>query len=110
MINHHPPFEMLFDYATGMLAEGVALAVATHAAMCPACRSAVEQLEAVGGVLLEEIEPEPVGEDLLAAVLARLDEPAGRPAAASDALDEATRELAYSPPPSGARPSARPAR
>jgi putative transcriptional regulator len=93
MINHHPPFEILLDYATGTLTEGVALAVATHAAMCPACRSVVEQMEAVGGGLLEEIEPEPVGEDLLAVVLDKLDEPEGRPTSASDALDEATREL-----------------
>jgi putative transcriptional regulator len=93
MINHHPPFEMLFDYASGMLTEGIALAVATHAALCPACRPVVEQIEAVGGVLLEEIEPEPVSEDLLAAVLDKLDEPEVRPTSASDVLDEATREL-----------------
>jgi putative transcriptional regulator len=93
MINHHPPFEMLFDYASGMLTEGVALAVATHAALCPACRSVVEQIEAVGGALLEEIEPEPVGEDLLAAVLDKLDELEPGPAPPSEALDEATREL-----------------
>jgi putative transcriptional regulator len=93
MINHHPPFEMLFDYARGIMTEGVALAVATHAAMCPACRSVVEQMEAVGGVLLEEIAAEPVGEDFLATVLDKLDEPEAEPALASDALDEATREL-----------------
>jgi putative transcriptional regulator len=97
MINHHPPFEMLFEYATGMLTEGVALAAATHAAMCPTCRSAIGQLETVGGVLLEEIEPEAVGKDLLAAVLDKLDEPEARPTSAADALDEATRELI--PPP-----------
>lgn len=74
MIRHHPPFEMIVDYATGVSGEGVALAVATHAALCPMCRAQIADVEAVGGALLEEIEPAPISDGLLASIMDRLDD------------------------------------
>lgn len=53
MANFHPPAEMLMDYATGALREAPALVVATHLALCPACRAEVEKQEAIGGQMLE---------------------------------------------------------
>lgn len=64
---------LLLDYAAGNLSEGWSLAIATHIALCPACRSRVLAAEAVGGALVEAIEPEPVDEAALAATLARID-------------------------------------
>jgi putative transcriptional regulator len=52
------------------------LVVATHLALCPRCRKEVERLEALGGVLLEEQEAEPLAEKSLEQALARLDEAA----------------------------------
>jgi putative transcriptional regulator len=75
MPTHHPSEEMLMDYAAGSLAEAPALLVATHLALCPECRARVSTLEALGGVLLEELTPVPLDQDCLDAVLARLDEP-----------------------------------
>jgi putative transcriptional regulator len=75
MPTHHPSDEMLMDYASGSLTEAPALLVATHLALCPQCRARVSALEALGGVLLEELAPAPLGTDCLDAVLARLDEP-----------------------------------
>jgi putative transcriptional regulator len=49
----HPPEELLFEYATGTAAAAVELFVATHLALCPACRGDVDDLEALGGMLLE---------------------------------------------------------
>ena len=74
--NHHLPGEILLDYAAGGMAEPMALVVATHLTLCPECRAAVGRLEAVGGALLDRLEPTPVAEGGLEAVLARLDEPA----------------------------------
>ena len=37
-VQHHLSDELLLDYATGNLAEGWSIAVATHLALCPACR------------------------------------------------------------------------
>jgi putative transcriptional regulator len=90
-IHHHPGEELLLDYASGALGEAWSLAVATHLALCPACRDSVSALEAVGGGLLEGVEAAPLADDTWGAVLARLDtmkdavkeEPAAQPAAPS---------------------------
>ena len=58
---HHPSEARLLDYASGALPEPMALLIATHLALCPACRRTVAELEAVGGALLEALPPEPVG-------------------------------------------------
>lgn len=74
MVRHHPAEDLLIDYATGALGEAEALVVATHLALCPDCRATVAAYEAMGGAMLDGIDPEPVGGDLLDRVMARLDE------------------------------------
>lgn len=77
---HHPAPELLFDYAAGSLREVQALLVASHLAYCPECRNRVAELEACGGVLLEDAPAEPVSPGLLDAVMAKLaDAPADDP-------------------------------
>ncbi len=53
MIAHHLDGEMLMQYSAGILTEGWSVAVATHLALCPACRSELRTLESVGGYFLE---------------------------------------------------------
>jgi putative transcriptional regulator len=53
MASHHPDHALLLDYAAGSMNHSLSLIVATHLAMCPACRKDVAELEAIGGVLLE---------------------------------------------------------
>lgn len=83
-IRHHPSEELLLDYASGALAEGWSLAIATHLALCPACRRSVADLEALGGGMLLSAAPAAIDERSLDLVMARLDaetdEPAPRPA------------------------------
>ncbi len=76
MPHHHPADDLLIAYAAGSQEEPLALVVATHLALCARCRSEVERLEELGGVLLDEQEPEALGEASLERVLARLDEAA----------------------------------
>jgi len=57
-LHHHPGEEILLGYASGDLAEPLALVVATHLALCPKCRGTVDRLEALGGALLECIDTE----------------------------------------------------
>ena len=97
MIHHHPAPELLFDYATGAMAEGRALAVATHLGLCAACRAEVGRYEAIGGGLLRDAAPEAAADDaLLQATLRRLDEavPAD---AAPPPVDARTRAALPSP-------------
>lgn len=84
MIHHHPPIDLLFDFAAGTLPEPVALVVAAHAQMCGACRREIEAFELIGGEMLAGIEPARMSADALEAVMARLDEPESAvPAAAA---------------------------
>jgi putative transcriptional regulator len=55
-VQHHISDELLLDYATGNLAEGWSIAVATHLALCPACRDRLSFMEHTGGQLLEATE------------------------------------------------------
>lgn len=55
--HHHIRDELLAAYATGDLAEGWSLAVATHLALCPDCRARLVRFEAAAGDMLETIEP-----------------------------------------------------
>jgi len=73
--HHHLNDEMLLDYAAGSLDEASSILVASHLTLCPECRGRLRSLEAVGGMLLEDIETTLVSEDALDAVLARLNEP-----------------------------------
>lgn len=73
MIHHHPDTEMLTDYAAGSLGFGRSLCVSVHLENCPRCRSRVQQLDAVGASLLENLAPVAVAEDGLQQLLARLD-------------------------------------
>ena len=71
----HATDDLLLRYASGHLPEAQSLVIATHLALCPICRAKVAEYEALGGALVEDLDPVPVAEDALAAVLARLDEP-----------------------------------
>jgi putative transcriptional regulator len=51
MPHHHPDESLLIEYAAGSLSEAKALLVATHLAMCPACRAGVRAGEAAGAAL-----------------------------------------------------------
>jgi putative transcriptional regulator len=73
MTPHPPPTELLLDYASGSLAEGPALLVATHLAYSPQARSDVAALEAAAGEMLASMPAEALDEDALARTLSRID-------------------------------------
>lgn len=99
MITHHPELELLLDYSAGSLPEPVSLVVAAHACLCAACRAEVGRMEAVGGALLDALDPAAVGEDALAATLARIDAPpsSDEPQRVPSDLDAETRALIPAP-------------
>ncbi|MGW9232311.1 ChrR family anti-sigma-E factor [Pseudorhizobium sp. NPDC055634] len=54
-VRHHISEEMLLDYAAGTLSEGWAIAIASHLALCPACRNHLAAMEGAAGALLEKV-------------------------------------------------------
>lgn len=76
---HHPSDETLMAFAAGTLAAGPRLVVSIHLDGCPHCREAVRRFEALGGALLETIEPAPLTDGALDALFARIDAEAATP-------------------------------
>jgi putative transcriptional regulator len=107
MVQHTPPNELLFDYAAGTLPEPLALLVASHLTLAPESRRAVHELEAVGGAMMEELEPAPLSESAMDAVLAKLDaeDDEGAGPAGNGATDAALPTPSPSPRPARAQPS-----
>jgi putative transcriptional regulator len=73
-LSFHPSEELIVDYAAGAMSETWGLAIATHLALCPACRRTAAQMEAVGAQFLDFTPPAQMAPAALAAVMARLDE------------------------------------
>ncbi len=69
----HPPAELLIDYAGGALSEPELLMIVTHLASCETCRGAIDACDAVGGALLDALEPAPLPPDLLNRALTAID-------------------------------------
>ena len=72
-IRHHLSDALLLDYAAGNLSEGWSLAIASHLALCPACRRKLDAMEGAAGALLEKIHVErPESDDSWEQMKARL--------------------------------------
>lgn len=71
-IRHHVSDDLIVNYASGSLAEGWGVAVATHLALCPACRRRLANAEAIGGELLGTMHADVATDESWAAVRARL--------------------------------------
>jgi putative transcriptional regulator len=72
-IKHHPSTETLIELATGRLDLGRSIVVAAHVEACPECARNVRLMEAVGGILLTDADPEPMAADAFAHGRARVD-------------------------------------
>lgn len=54
-IRHHLSDDLLSSYAAGTLGEGWSIAVASHLALCPACRARLEGFEQLGGHMIDRL-------------------------------------------------------
>lgn len=70
---HHATDETLMRYAAGRLPAAPARVVAVHLAGCPTCRARLSTFEAVGGALLDEIEPVSMPADAYARALSAIE-------------------------------------
>jgi putative transcriptional regulator len=93
-VTHRIGDEWIMDYAAGALSEGAALMVASHLSFLPEARAELAVAEAVGGALLDGLEPDALAPDALDRMLASLDaaepsEPAAEHLAGSSVLPPA---------------------
>ncbi len=58
MAQFHVSQEWLTAYATGAVGEAASALIAAHLTLCPECRTEVTELENLGGVLLDAINPD----------------------------------------------------
>lgn len=70
---HHPGDETLLRYAAGTLAPGARVVVAVHVDSCRDCQARVGRFEAIGGMLLDDVEPASLAEDSFARTMARIE-------------------------------------
>ena len=75
-ITHHIGEDILYGYASGELAYGWNLAIATHLALCPQCRAHVRALEDVLAAGLANETPQPLAKLTSDAVIALADKQA----------------------------------
>ena len=71
--HHHPTPAVLADYVSGALRPAFAAVVSAHVEGCAHCRAEVKTLEALGGALIEDLEPEVLSEGRVDAAMAALD-------------------------------------
>jgi putative transcriptional regulator len=71
--SHHPPEELLIDYASGALLESESLLIALHLGMCRDCQAVFNESLAIGGVLLDALTPSKLPPGLLNRTFAALD-------------------------------------
>jgi len=71
---HHPACHLLVRFASGNLSEPMRLLVASHLALCPACRFELQSYEAQAGLGLEDLPPEAMDRSCLETLLAKIDE------------------------------------
>lgn len=72
-IKHHPSLDTITDYCSGRLDAARSLVVSAHLEHCPVCRSHAAALEALGGVMIDALEPTPMADGALERTLALLD-------------------------------------
>ena len=106
MIRHHPDDALLLAHVAGNLPTGAAIVVESHLEVCSTCCERLQVLQAMGGVLLEDIAPVAMQPDALTRALAAIDGvDVGMPAAsAAGAAQAPTRGAGRSRPASSGRP------
>ena len=57
MAHHHIPSDWLASYAVGAVDDATSALIAAHLTYCPDCRAELAKLEAIGGAMLDAIEP-----------------------------------------------------
>ncbi|MGB0660488.1 MAG: ChrR family anti-sigma-E factor [Mangrovicoccus sp.] len=69
-VTHNLPDDVLLAYSAGQLSLAFDLVVASHVSLSDDSRARLEAFDAVGGMILDEVEPIALGDDSFAATMA----------------------------------------
>ena len=72
-VRHHIADEFLMAYSAGVLPESFSLVVAAHVSLSDDSRARLEAYDAVGGAVMEGVDPAPVSAGMLDAVLGEIE-------------------------------------
>lgn len=70
---HHPPGEILLDFAGGRCDRPRRALIEAHLALCPACRGDIAEVSCAGGLLIDTMEVSSPPAHVLAGVLHQID-------------------------------------
>lgn len=73
--------KMAMAYAAGILPEAFDLVISAHICLNSEARACVESYEAIGGAILEDLEPETLSDHALESVMRKIEDDAPRPCA-----------------------------
>jgi len=71
---HHLDDSTVLSFAAGTLDDAFSVVAEAHLSMCPACRAAVREAEALGGEVLDALEEGSVSDACRAKTIAALDQ------------------------------------
>jgi len=71
-VHHHLSDITLGAFTAGTLIESISVVVVSHISICPDCRKRREQLEDIGGIQLQNAEPEVMSPDALQKAMIKL--------------------------------------
>ena len=74
MIQHHPDINTLAEFAAGTLDTAQAVAVSAHLHFCKQCAQSVQQMEKMGGAMLEELTPQHLPENSFDSLMQAIDD------------------------------------
>ena len=74
-ISFHPESALLIEFSAGNLAVAPSICVSAHLHFCRKCRDEMLRLDQVGSEIMDSMEPAPIGDGLLDAVMAKIDNP-----------------------------------
>ncbi len=97
MIRHHPDDSLLMALAAGSIPRGPSVVVAAHVERCGECLRKFREFEAVGGLLLDQIEPVALSPEALARALKRINAEQARAPVISSPVAVPSRLLADLP-------------
>lgn len=72
-ISFHPDSALLVEFSAGNLAVAPSICVSAHLHFCRKCRDEMLRLDQVGSEIMDSMEPAPIADDLLDAVMAKID-------------------------------------